>query len=99
MCTKIQHKFNADGPFNVQLALDSKGDPYVFEINPRFSTSITLTQASGVDELGGILARAVLGLKDYRFGGWTDGVVLVRQITDQFITEREFRIHESSLPS
>lgn len=94
LCTKIQKSFSADGPFNVQLALDMKGDPYVFEINPRFSTSITLTQASGVDEMGGILAKAILGLDSYKFGEWKDGIVMVRHTMDQFITEAAFNIYE-----
>lgn len=94
LCIKIQNSFSPDGPFNVQLVLDLKGDPYVFEINPRFSTSTTLTRASGVDEVGGILAKAILGLDNYRFGDWRDGVVLVRHTMDQFITEAEFKIHK-----
>lgn len=94
LCLKIQNSFTPNGPFNVQLALDSKGDPYVFEINPRFSTSITLTQASGVDELGGILAKAILDLDSYKFGDWKEGVVMVRHTLDQFIAEDEFKIHQ-----
>lgn len=90
LCVAIQQYFKADGPFNVQLALDSSGEPFPFEINPRFSTSITLTQAAGADELGGLLSQALLGRPSFSFGNWQDGVVLVRHTMDQFIPEAEF---------
>ncbi|MBF0236026.1 MAG: ATP-grasp domain-containing protein, partial [Desulfamplus sp.] len=56
LCRTIQEKLKADGPFNVQLRLSPKdGTPLPFEINPRFSTTITQTMAAGVDELGGVI--------------------------------------------
>jgi carbamoyl-phosphate synthase large subunit len=44
-------KFKLDNPVNVQLIInkiDSK--PYIFEINPRFSTTVSLTIEAGVNE-------------------------------------------------
>jgi len=94
LCCKIQEHFRADGPFNVQLCIDEKsGKPYPFEINPRFSTTISLTIAAGVDELGGLIALAVEGKEGAHFGGWKEGVVLLRKITDQFVDEKEFLEH------
>lgn len=90
LCLAIQKEFRADGPFNVQLSLDETGEPFPFEINPRFSTSITLTTAAGVDELGGILSQALFGKESHPFSGWEEGVVLVRHITDQFISEAAY---------
>ena len=90
VCCAVQHFFKADGPFNVQLVLDSNDEPWIFEINPRFSTSITLTHAAGVDELGGLLAQAMFGRSSYSFSGWKEGVVLVRQTKDEFISEAKF---------
>ena len=90
LCLAIQREFKADGPFNVQLALDKTGEPLPFEINPRFSTSITLTMAAGVDELGGILSQALFGKESYQFSDWKEGVVLVRHTTDQFISEEQY---------
>ncbi len=93
LCRKIQEKFHADGPFNVQLRRDDAGNPVPFEINPRFSTSITLTVAAGVDELGGLLSQALFGRDSHRFGEWKEGVVLIRQTLDSFMSESEFRGH------
>jgi len=91
LCKDIQKHFKADGPFNVQLVLDHEGEPWPFEINPRFSTSITLTNAAGVDELGGLLSQALFGRESYQFSEWQEGVVLIRHTTDQFITEAQFK--------
>tara|TARA_R110000868_G_scaffold153644_10_gene379187 strand:- start:19144 stop:20139 length:996 start_codon:yes stop_codon:yes gene_type:complete len=90
LCKSIQDKFRANGPFNVQLRYDGKGQPVPFEINPRFSTSITLTMAAGVDELGGLLSQALFGKDSYQFQDWKEGVVMIRHTSDQFITSEEF---------
>jgi len=90
LCLAIQKEFRADGPFNVQLSLDKTGEPIPFEINPRFSTSITLTMAAGIDELGGILSQALFGKRSHQFSDWDEGVVLVRHTTDQFISEEQY---------
>lgn len=91
LCKAIQKHFRANGPFNVQLVLDKDGEPWPFEINPRFSTSITLTNAAGVDELGGLLSQALFGSDSYCFPEWREGVVLIRHTIDQFISEEQFR--------
>ena len=91
LCSNIQKKLKANGPFNVQLRLDSQGNPVVFEINPRFSTSITLTMASGIDELGGLLSQALFGKESFKFNEWHDGVVMLRHTTDQFISEAAYK--------
>jgi|TARA_B100001964_G_scaffold83771_1_gene94606 carbamoyl-phosphate synthase large subunit len=91
LCYEIQEKLHADGPFNVQLIIDKNtGKPYPIEINPRFSTTISLTIASGIDELIGLTKQALDGRKSYDFGDWKEGVVLLRQNQDQFITENKF---------
>lgn len=90
LCKTIQEQFRANGPFNVQLVLDQDGEPWPFEINPRFSTSITLTNAAGADELGGLLSQALFGYDSYRISEWQEGIVLVRHTTDQFISEGQF---------
>lgn len=56
----IQEKMRADGPFNVQLVLCEDGVPRVFEINPRYSTTVALTLAAGIDEVE-VVIRAALG--------------------------------------
>jgi carbamoyl-phosphate synthase large subunit len=52
ICIDLQEKLKANGPFNVQLILCDDGTPVVFEINPRYSTTMALTIAAGVDEIG-----------------------------------------------
>jgi len=51
LCIEIQGKLKADGPFNLQLILKADGLPVPFEINPRYSTSIALTIAAGINEI------------------------------------------------
>ncbi|MDA8370514.1 MAG: ATP-grasp domain-containing protein [Nocardiopsaceae bacterium] len=89
VCRTIQRELRADGPFNVQLALDSKGEPRVFEINPRFSSTAPLTAAAGVDEVTGLLRQATSGgprMSDE----WREGVVMVRRWADEFMDEARF---------
>ncbi len=56
VCLKIVEKFNPCGPFNVQLMF-ADGKPSIFEINPRYSTTLSLTLESGVDEIGILLDK------------------------------------------
>ena len=91
VCRAIQTQLHADGPFNVQLRVDAKnGLPLTFEINPRFSTTITLTQAAGVDELGAVLDLA-LGAEPQCTWQWREGVTLIRRTLDSFVEERDYR--------
>lgn len=91
LCIKIQEQLKADGPFNVQLRFDaSSGEPFIFEINPRFSTSISLTMAAGIDELGGLLSQALYGKSSVKFGSWQPGIVMMRKTVDEFMGESDF---------
>ena len=92
LCEQIQRNLRADGPFNVQLALDAVGKPRVFEINPRFSSTTALTLASGVDEVGGLLSQALSGAGPVT-AAWNPGVVMVRRWAEEFRTEAEFDAH------
>ena len=98
MCCKVQEQLKADGPFNVQLRIDSvTNEPYIFEINPRFSTSISLTMAAGIDELGGLLFQAFNGKESYKFEKWKEGIVLLRQTLDSFIEEKDFLVRDRNI--
>jgi carbamoyl-phosphate synthase large subunit len=91
-CRAVQTALRADGPFNVQLCLDGRGRPRVFEINPRFSSTAALTAAAGVDEITGLLRQAVCDgprLADR----WREGVAMVRRWTDEFLPEEQFASH------
>ncbi len=96
VCRKVQKELRADGPFNVQLRLDSSGEPCIFEINPRFSTSISLTIATGINELLVVLEQALSGLETRAYE-WREGVVLLRQTLDDFMDESEFSLHNSQI--
>lgn len=63
LCIEIQKKLKANGPFNVQLILRNDGIPVIFEINPRYSTTIALTMAAGVNEI-----EALIENQDYSGG-------------------------------
>jgi len=92
LCQQVQANLRADGPFNVQLRLDmNTGEPFPFEINPRFSTTVSLTIAAGVDEVGGLIAQAVGQSEKKQFTEWRDGLVLLRRTLDEFVDESYFR--------
>ncbi|MUL42950.1 ATP-grasp domain-containing protein [Streptomonospora sp. PA3] len=89
VCRAVQQELRADGPFNVQLALDADGEPRIFEINPRFSSTSPLTLAAGVDEVGGLLRQATAG-GPHLADDWREGVVMVRRWADEFVDEGRF---------
>jgi carbamoyl-phosphate synthase large subunit len=91
LCRAIQQRLRADGPFNVQLRLDPiNGTPLTFEINPRFSTTVTLTQAAGVDELGSLVDLALGRVSTSDCWKWREGVTLVRRTVDAFLDLEEY---------
>jgi carbamoyl-phosphate synthase large subunit len=91
LCREIQTKLRADGPFNVQLRLNRTGTPMAFEINPRFSTTVTLTAAAGIDEMRSLIAVAIGQEQAVADQSWREGVVLVRSLHDNFIEEADYR--------
>jgi carbamoyl-phosphate synthase large subunit len=83
LCRVIQSELHADGPFNVQLRVDAEtGTPIPFEINPRFSTTTSLTIRSGVDEVGGLIRQLVDPSAPKLNNSWTAGMVLTRYTVD-----------------
>lgn len=90
-CANIQECLRADGPFNVQLRCDdNSGQPLLFEINPRYSTTVSLTIMAGIDELHGIIQQALNGTSAYSFDEWKEGVVLMRCNLDRAVSHEEF---------
>jgi carbamoyl-phosphate synthase large subunit len=55
LCRDLTLKLAPHGPFNVQLILGTDRVPRVIEINPRYSTTIALTIAAGVNEIDAVL--------------------------------------------
>lgn len=85
----IQDRLRADGPFNVQLMLGADGQPKVFEINPRYSTTVALTLGAGLDEVDVVLRHALgepIGSLD-----WRPDVMMVRYTAQVFVDEAGFR--------
>lgn len=79
LCYVITDKLKPCGSFNVQLIIQD-GVPYVFEINPRFSTTIALTMEAGINEIE-------LSLSDKHSGGllpFTEGLVMSRYYDQLF---------------
>jgi carbamoyl-phosphate synthase large subunit len=90
-CASVQECLKADGPFNVQLRCDENSDnPLLFEINPRYSTTVSLTIMAGIDELHGLIQQALNGPDAYRFGEWKEGIILMRQNQDLCISSQTF---------
>jgi carbamoyl-phosphate synthase large subunit len=58
LCRAIARELDPRGPFNVQLVLDRERVPRVFEINPRYSTTMALTIAAGINEVDAVLRHA-----------------------------------------
>lgn len=88
LCAQIQERMRADGPFNVQLVLGEDGVPRVFEINPRYSTTMALTLASGVDEVDVVLQRA-LG-RDPGPLSFEPDLMMIRYLSQIFVKESAF---------
>lgn len=98
VCSEVQNKFGADGPFNVQLCYDMQRDePVIFEINPRFSTSTTLTMSAGIDEVAGLLSQAIIGDRSVHIKEWCEGVVMIRMSMDKFMDETEFCLRRENI--
>ena len=83
LCATIQDRLRADGPFNVQLILDDDGRPFVFEINPRFSTTVGLTMAAGVNEPDVVFRNAVRG-EEVKIDGY-DRLVCMRYWNEVYV--------------
>lgn len=90
-CRQIQDALFATGPMNIQLMMSEEGIPYVFEINPRVSTTTILTIIAGFDEID----VAIRDHFDEEIGSleWADGVRLYRAWNNYFTASNEKYIH------
>jgi len=86
LCIRIQEELQANGPFNVQIIVDEKGNPYVIEINPRYSTTVALTIAAGVNEVD-LVIRHDRGEKIQKPIKYTPDLMMIRYYTHHYITE------------
>ena len=90
-CRQIQDALSATGPMNIQLIMSEEGMPYIFEINPRVSTTTILTIIAGFDEID----VAIRDYFDEEIGSleWADGVRLYRAWNNYFTASNEKSIH------
>jgi carbamoyl-phosphate synthase large subunit len=88
LCRRIQDLLCADGPFNVQLIVDREGVPQIIEINPRYSTSVALTIASGVDEVHLVIQHA-LG-RQTETPGFRANLMMLRHYSHKYVLENEW---------
>ena len=51
LAIEITKHLEPRGPFNIQLFVTKENRPIVFEINPRFSTTLVLSIEAGIDEV------------------------------------------------
>lgn len=94
LCEEITYNLKPNNPYNAQLILDNKTQqPYIFEINPRFSTTITLTIAAGIDEIMApiefyLQTKYLQKLKDK--DNFKNNLVLVRSIHEEYMEISEY---------
>jgi carbamoyl-phosphate synthase large subunit len=86
VCKKIVEKMNPMGPFNVQLMMDKNGLPWIFEINPRYSTTVALTIAAGINEVDAVIKRAE-GRQTKKSFEFIPNMVMNRYYTQDFVRQ------------
>ena len=82
-CKEVIKSFNPSGPFNVQCIANKK-NVEIFEINPRLSTSSTLTSAAGINEINTLVKKKLdksFSIKNLK---WREGVQINRTNIDNF---------------
>jgi carbamoyl-phosphate synthase large subunit len=92
VCTLVQERLRADGPFNAQLMLGPDGVPSIFELNPRYSTTTALTIAAGLNEVDVVIQRALgadVGRLTYR-----PDLAMVRHTAAMYVDETSWPVGE-----
>ncbi|MDA8937075.1 ATP-grasp domain-containing protein [Candidatus Pelagibacter sp.] len=89
-CVNLIKKFKPGGPFNVQC-ISSKKEVEIFEINPRLSTSSTLTDAAGVNEINILVKNKFFKNLSLKNIIWNKGVKLIRTNKDSFFYETKYK--------
>jgi carbamoyl-phosphate synthase large subunit len=89
-CVAIQERLRADGPFNAQLILASDGVPYIFEINPRYSTTTALTIAAGLNEVDLVIRHALGETVD--IPSFRENLAMMRYTAASYVDERDLPV-------
>jgi carbamoyl-phosphate synthase large subunit len=88
LCRDLTRELMPHGPFNVQLILGADRVPRVIEINPRYSTTIALTIAAGVNEIDAVL-RHDRGLSPGQLTFEPD-LMMLRYTAQIYVNERDW---------
>lgn len=87
-CRSIFETLRPAGPMNVQQIIDEHGDPYIIEINPRFSSTSNLTVAAGVNEFD-LLLRDAVGESVSRINDYETDLHILRYDDQLFLPEEK----------
>lgn len=87
-CQSIFETLRPAGPMNVQQIIDEHGDPYIIEINPRFSSTSNLTVAAGVNEFD-LLLRDAVGESVSRINDYETDLHILRYDDQLFLPEEK----------
>lgn len=89
LCRDLTRELEPHGPYNVQLILGADRVPRVIEINPRYSTTMALTIAAGVNEVDAVL-RHDRGLDPGRLTFEPD-LMMLRYTAQVYVKERDWQ--------
>jgi carbamoylphosphate synthase large subunit len=92
MCRDITQKLAPGNSYNLQLILNHfNKKPYVFELNPRFSTTVTLTIIAGVDEIMMPLNFYLQGKNNCTVNTkFKEDIVLIRSIHEDYMNVSDY---------
>lgn len=76
---KIIQIYKPSGPFNIQLYLTDKKEAKIFEINPRYSTTIIMSYAAGIDEISLFIDNYGVDKLDFPLQKPAENIILHRR--------------------
>jgi carbamoyl-phosphate synthase large subunit len=89
LCRDLTASLTPNGPYNVQLIFSADRVPRVIEISPRYSTTMALTLASGVNEVDAVL-RHDRG-EDPGQLTFEPDLMMLRYTAQVYVKERDWR--------
>ncbi len=87
-CVEAFEALEPAGPMNVQHMVDESGEPYLIEINPRFSGSSCLNAEAGVNEYD-MLIRDAIGEEVDAKPDYETGVNLIRYHDRRYVRDED----------
>ena len=84
LCEKLAHSMGLRGSINIQLKLTPRG-PIIFEINPRFSSSVGMRHLLGYSDVLWSLQEQVLGIKASPYYARKEANFLYRRYIEEVV--------------